>query len=167
MALWIYTILFSSMLVWIRQPRRSKRIWATFQKPEGIVQQTVCKKTGCLATTGCTETYTEIFTSNNLPEKCQGHGTQTICEETGKLANEYCPTKKETNFGGTVPKEQLNLWKPVNGKPTGSGEKVEETCDIHKKPEEKPVEPVKPAESEKPKQNTTAKIIRSHPKYRI
>ena len=128
---------------------------ASFQKPEGIVQQTVCKTTGCLATTGCTETYTEIFTSNNLPEKCQGHGTQTICEESGKLANEYCPTKKETNFGGTVPKEQLNLWKPVNGKTSDSGEKVEETCDVHKKPEEKPVEPAKPVEPEKPKQNTT------------
>ena len=122
---------------------------ASFQKPGGIVQQTVCKKTGCLATTGCTDTYTEIFTSNNLPEKCQGHGTQTICEETSKLANEYCPTKKEVNYGGTVPKEQLNLWKPVNGKASTSEEKVEETCDVHKKPEEKPVEP------EKPKENTT------------
>ena len=128
---------------------------ASFQKPEGIVQQTICKKTGCLATTGCTETYTEMFTSNNLPEKCQGHGTQTICEETGKLANEYCVARKDVNYGGTVPKEQLKLWKPVNGKAGTSEEKVEEICDVHKKPEEKPVEPVKPAEPEKPKENTT------------
>lgn len=126
---------------------------ASFQRPGGIVQQTICKKTGCLATTGCTETYTEMFTSNNLPGKCQGHGTQTICEETGKLANEYCPTQKEENYGGTVPKEQLNLWKPVNGKPSTSEEKVEETCDVHKKPEEKPGE--KPDKPEKPKENTT------------
>lgn len=128
---------------------------ASFQKPDGIVQQTVCKKTGCLATTGCTDTYTEIFTSNNLPEKCQGHGTQTICEETGKLANEYCPSKKEVNYGGTVPKEQLNLWKPVNGKASTSEEKVEETCDVHKKPEEKPVEP------EKPKENVTTNTTKN------
>ena len=128
---------------------------ASFQKPEGVVRETICKKTGCLATTGCTETYTEMFTSNNLPEKCQGHGTQTICEETGKLANEYCVDTKEVNYGGTVPKEQLELWKPVNGKASNPEEKVEETCDVHKKPEEKPIEPVKPAEPEKPKENTT------------
>ena len=84
---------------------------ASFQKPEGIVQQTICKKTGCLATTGCTETYTEMFTSNNLPEKCQGHGTQTICEETGKLANEYCVARKDVNYGGTVKIMETSKWK--------------------------------------------------------
>ena len=128
---------------------------ASFQKPEGVVRETICKKTGCLATTGCTETYTEMFAVNNLPEKCQGHGTQTICEETGKLANEYCVDTKEVNYGGTVPKEQLDLWKPVNGNASNSEEKIEETCDVHKKPEEKPIEPPKPAEPEKPKENTT------------
>lgn len=41
---------------------------ASFQKPSGIVEQTVCRTTGCLATTGCTDTYKEIFASNNIPE---------------------------------------------------------------------------------------------------
>lgn len=122
---------------------------ASFQKPSGIVEQTVCRTTGCLATTGCTDTYKEIFASNNLPEKCQGHGSQTLCTESGKIANEYCPSTKVNNYGATVPKEQLKLWTPVNGKNSTSGTKVEETCDIHKKPEEKPKEP------EKPKNNTT------------
>ena len=122
---------------------------ASFQKPSGIVEQTVCRTTGCLATTGCTDTYKEIFASNNLPEKCQGHGSQTLCTESGKIANEYCPSTKVNNYGETVPKEQLKLWTPVNGKNSTSGTKVEETCDIHKKPEEKPKEP------EKPKNNTT------------
>ena len=63
---------------------------ASFTKPSGIVEQTVCKRTGCLATTGCTETYKEIFSSNNLPEKCQGHGSQLICSESGKVATDYC-----------------------------------------------------------------------------
>ena len=116
---------------------------ANFVKPNGIVQQTVCRTTGCLATEGCTDTYTEIFASNNLPEKCPGHGSQTLCEESGKVANEYCPTTKVNNFGAILPKEKLNLWKSINGN-TVSGEKVEEVCDIHKKPEEKPKEPEKP-----------------------
>ena len=134
---------------------------ATFTKPSGIVEQTVCRTTGCLATTGCTDTYTEIFSSNNLPEKCPGHGAQTICEETGKLANEYCPTTKVTNYGATLPKEQLKLWTTIGGT-TGSGVRVEETCDVHKKPEEKPKEPEKvvtpipaPAPNTTPAQNTT------------
>ena len=122
---------------------------ASFQKPSGIVEQTVCRTTGCLATTGCTDTYKEIFASNNIPEKCQGHGSQKLCTESGKVANEYCPETKVNNYGATVPKEQLKLWTPVNGKNSSSGTKVEEICDIHKKPEEKSKEP------EKPKNNTT------------
>ena len=122
---------------------------ASFQKPSGIVEQTVCRTTGCLATTGCTDTYKEIFASNNIPEKCQGHGSQKLCTESGKIANEYCPSTKVNNYGATVPKEQLKLWTPVNGKNSTSGTKVEEICDIHKKPAEKPKEP------EKPKENTT------------
>lgn len=121
---------------------------ATFQKPSGIVEQTVCKTTGCLATTGCTDTYKEIFASNNLPEKCPGHGSQRLCTVSGKIANEYCPSTRVNYFGAVLPKEQLNLWKAVNGKNATSGTRVEEVCDIHKKPEEKP------KEEEKPKNNT-------------
>ena len=110
----------------------------SFTRPSGIVEQTVCRTTGCLATTGCTDTYKEIFNSNSLPEKCPGHGTQTICTESGKLANEYCPSTKVNNYGIALPKEQLKLWK---GSSNTAGQKVEEVCDIHKKPEEKPKEP--------------------------
>ena len=112
---------------------------ATFNKPSGIVEATVCRTTGCLATTGCTDVYKEIFTSDNMPEKCEGHGSQELCEESGMIANEYCPTKKLNNYGVVVPKEKLNLWKTVGGSST-SGNKVTEVCNIHKKPEEKPKE---------------------------
>ena len=121
---------------------------AGFSKPSGIVEQTVCRTTGCLATTGCTETYKEIFSSNNLPQKCPGHGTQKICTESGKIANEYCPNTKNNAYGVVAPKEQLKLWTPLNGK-NSSGTKVEEMCNIHKKPEEPPKEP------ELPKNNTS------------
>ena len=139
---------------------------AGFVRPSGIVEQTVCRTTGCLATTGCTDTYTEVFSANNLPEKCPGHGAQTICVETGKLANEYCPETKVVNYGVTLPKEQLKLWTTLNGS-TGSGERIEEECDVHKKPEEKPKEqekivtpippPVKNETTPKNETNTTPK----------
>ncbi len=61
---------------------------ATFVRPEGIVERTVCRTTGCLASKKCTNTYTEIFTEDNLPQQCKNH-------------------KK-------VPKETLGLWTPLN-----------------------------------------------------
>ena len=61
---------------------------ATFVRPEGIVERTVCRTTGCLASRNCTNTYTEIFTEDNLPEQCTNHGK--------------------------VPKETLGLWTPLN-----------------------------------------------------
>ena len=112
---------------------------ASFTKPNGIVEATVCRTTGCLAATGCTDVYKEIFTSDNMPEKCEGHGSQELCAESGMIANEYCPTRKVNNYGASIPKEKLNLWKTMSGSST-SGNKVNEICNIHKKPEEKPVE---------------------------
>ena len=112
---------------------------ASFTKPNGIVEATVCRTTGCLAATGCTDVYKEIFTSDNMPEKCEGHGSQELCSESGMIANEYCPTRKVNNYGASIPKEKLNLWKTMSGSNT-SGNKVNEICNIHKKPEEKPVE---------------------------
>ena len=60
---------------------------ATFVRPEGIVERTVCRTTGCLASKNCTNTYTEIFTEDNLPEQCTNHRK--------------------------VPKETLGLWTPL------------------------------------------------------
>lgn len=112
----------------------------TFNTPStGLTQAQVCRLTGCLATNTCTDTYTETFTTDNLPSKCEGHGIQKICQVSGKVANEYCPAEsvKEISYGGTLPKEQLGLWKTLSPSKTGN-EQVTETCDVHKKPEEKP-----------------------------
>ena len=110
---------------------------ASFTRPEGIVTATVCRATGCLANEGCNPTYQEIFTSDNMPPKCEGHGSQEVCKESGKLANEYCPERETQSIDGSVPKEKLNLWK-TSGDAKSGAEKVTEICDIHKKPEEKP-----------------------------
>ena len=124
----------------------------TFERPNGIVEETICRATGCLATTGCTDTYTEIFASNHLPEKCQGHGSQSICSETGKIATEFCAEYCEVTtktYGAVLPKEQLKLWTPVDRKVTDDGDRVYEICDIHTAPKEEPEEP------ETPVNNTT------------
>ena len=121
---------------------------ANFNTPSGITQATVCRKTGCLATSGCTDTYTEQFAQDNLPEKCEGHGVQKVCTESGKLATQYCPQTRNSSYGGTVPKETLNLWN-TNGASKTAGGKITETCTIHTKPAEQP------KEVEKPKDNTT------------
>lgn len=120
----------------------------TFTKPDGIVEQSVCKTTGCSAVAGC-PAYMEMFTADNLPQKCEKQGgSQTICSESGKVATPYCAQYVATtvnNYGGIVPKEKLQLWKNVNGSNyTGTG-KIGETCNIH----------TKPKEEEKPKTNIT------------
>ena len=127
---------------------------ASFQKPSGIVEQTVCRTTGCLATTGCTDTYKEIFASNHLPDKCEGHGSQLICTETNKIATDFCSqycAVKTNYYGAVIPKEQLKLWTSLNNVSGATGTKIDEICDVHTKPKE--VE--KPKEPEKPKENTT------------
>ena len=126
---------------------------ASFERPDGIVEETVCRTTGGLATTGCSDTYTEIFDSNHLPEKCEGHGSQRICSESGKIATEYCSEYCEvrTNYYGAVlPKEQLKLWTPIGRKVSDDTDRIYETCDIHSSPKV-----VEPEEPETPVNNTT------------
>ncbi len=109
---------------------------ATFTQPAEIVTQNICKATGCVATAGCGATYREIFTSDNLPGKCEGHGSQMICSESNKVATEFCEQYCEVKpnvFGGVVPKERLRLWEPSGAASLG---KVNETCTIHTKPKE-------------------------------
>ncbi len=121
---------------------------AKFEKPDGIIEETACRATGCLASSGCSNSYTELFTSDNLPEKCQGHGSQTLCAETGLIATPYCPETTTNIFGSVIQKEQLKLWKPLGGS-SHSGTRVSGTCNVHTAPvrEEKP--------AEEPKKNTT------------
>ncbi|MCI8640975.1 MAG: hypothetical protein HFJ59_03775 [Clostridia bacterium] len=127
-----------------------------FSQASGIVSASVCRASGCIATTGCTDVYTEIFTADNMPEACQGHGAQEICEASGKLANEFCPREqvKVVGYGAVILKEQLKLWNTIT--PSSSSviaTKVEGICDIHTKPVEKPVE--KPIEKPTNTTNTT------------
>ncbi len=107
-----------------------------FNSPSGIVRKNVCRITGCIATESCTDVYSEMFTADNVPPECEGHGVQRICKETGKIANEYCPDVENRSYGGVIPKEKLGLWKTAGEGSRIGNQEVTETCDVHKKPEE-------------------------------
>lgn len=123
---------------------------ASFERPSGIVEATVCAVTGGIATDQCANKYTEVFASNNLPEKCEGHGSQTICEESGKEATQYCSQYgpvKQNYYGAALPKERLNLWTSLTGRNKTAGTKINEICPLHTQPKEEPQPSVEPSPS--------------------
>ena len=116
---------------------------SSFNEPENIVHATVCRTSGLLATDKCSNTYSEIFVKDHLPETCDAHKSQyTICTESGKLANEFCPSKQRKSANYAVEKERLGLW-TTPGINSTMGYAPTEYCTIHKKPTEvvKPTEP--------------------------
>ena len=116
---------------------------STFKEPENIVHATVCRTSGLLATDKCSNTYSEIFTKDHVPETCDAHKSQyTICTESGKLANEFCPSKERRSANYVVEKERLGLW-TTSGINSTMGTAQTEYCTIHKKSTEtvKPTEP--------------------------
>ena len=116
---------------------------STFKEPENIVHATVCRTSGLLATDKCSNTYSEIFVKDHLPETCDAHKNQyTVCKESGKLANEFCPSRERRSANYVVEKERLGLWK-TSGINSTMGTAPTEYCTIHKKAAEtvKPTEP--------------------------
>ena len=125
-----------------------------FAEPENIVHAKVCRTSGLLATNKCSNTYSEIFVKDHLPDTCDAHQSQyTICTESGKLANEFCPasTKETKSANYVVEKERLGLW-TTPGVNTTTTSAPTEYCTIHKK-----VEEVKKPAEEKPKDDTEKK----------
>ena len=125
-----------------------------FAEPENIVHAKVCRTSGLLATNKCSNTYSEIFVKDHLPDTCDAHQNQyTICTESGKLANEFCPasTRETRSAKYVVEKERLGLW-TTPGINTTTTSAPTEYCTIHKK-----VEEVKKPAEEKPKDDTEKK----------
>ena len=125
-----------------------------FAEPENIVHAKVCRTSGLLATNKCSNTYSEIFVKDHLPDTCDAHQNQyTICTESGKLANEFCPasTRETRSAKYVVEKERLGLW-TTPGINTTTTSAPTEYCTIHKK-----VEEVKKPAEEKPKNDTEKK----------
>ena len=128
-----------------------------FTKPENVVTATVCSDSGLLASSKCTNKYSEIFIKGKLPKTCDAHkGQFTICSESGKLANEYCKKTEVKSTGYVYEKEKLGLWNTPSVKElTQTAPK--ETCTIHKKVElvvkpEQPKQPEKEPEKQPEKE---------------
>ena len=103
---------------------------ATFTEPSGIVQVKICKKSGCKASSSCSDTYVEYFAEGSEPKTCEGHSLKT-CTESGKLATEYCPNTQYLSF---VPEKERNpSWK-TNSSQNYSA--PSEYCTIHTSPEQ-------------------------------
>jgi penicillin-binding protein 1A len=47
-----------------------------FQKPDRVMQESICKETKHLATQWCPETYLEYFTEKTMPGKCEKHNSE-------------------------------------------------------------------------------------------
>ncbi len=107
----------------IHKDLESKR----FVKPDTIKTLTICKVTGKKATSSCTDTYSEIFTQDNMPDDCDGHTTVKICKETGKLATDFCTDVEEKTFGVLIDTEKNANWTPKQK----VEEAPEEKCNVH------------------------------------
>ncbi len=101
-----------------------------FSRPDGIVSRRVCRQTGRLAGSECTDTYSEIFNANQLPKTCDGHGSMEkimICKESGKIATPNCKDVEEKTFGCALDTERAATWSPNLMK----NDAPKETCDKH------------------------------------
>ncbi len=84
---------------------------SSFTRPDGLVNRSVCKYSGMLAGPGCSATFSEIFTPDNLPPVCNTHGGAVkICNETGLLASEYCTNYTVTSKASLPPNEVNGIW---------------------------------------------------------
>lgn len=101
---------------------------ASFERPSGIVDVRICRDSGKRAGSGCTDTYTEIFTEGTIPGVCEGHSSLRICDESGLLATEYCPEEATHAVANIPEKERNGSWRSSSeGTPS-------EYCDIHTAP---------------------------------
>lgn len=79
--------------------------WKEFERPSSIVQGSVCRDSGLVATDACKtdprgdRTITDIFATGTIPtQTCNVHKKVTVCSETGKLSTEFCPKTEERSF---------------------------------------------------------------------
>lgn len=101
---------------------------AEFIKPEGIKEVTVCKSSGLKAKEGCTNTYTEVFTEDTVPEVCEGHEMLMTCTQTNLLCCQGCPYG-EWRYYGTPPKERdVTEWTSTGDVANATGGAPTEQC---------------------------------------
>lgn len=60
---------------------------ATFEKPSSVESCIICADTGKIATSGCTNTYTEYFLESTTPELCDKHAGSQMKENINNITN--------------------------------------------------------------------------------
>ena len=73
---------------------------ATFEKPSSVDSCIICADTGKIATTGCTNTYTEYFLKSTTPGLCDKHAGSQL-QENKTNTKTTTPNKEETIQGNT------------------------------------------------------------------
>lgn len=134
---------------------------ASFTKPEGIVTESICLDTGCVATSSCARVEKESFAIGTVPKACEGHKKLIMCADTGKIATEFCPNKEEKTFLVKPEKEDTKKWSTPSGKynvPT-------ENCTEHTVPEKIEVPNVIGKKSDVAKKELEAKGFKVEIKY--
>lgn len=98
----------------------------TFQKPASIKQAEICPETGNIASSKCSDTYTEYFLSGTLPGNCvgcTGSGYKKTTTQNTNNTNSYTEPEEEDNDDGdhsgsveitNVPQTTQNTTKSTN-----------------------------------------------------
>lgn len=94
----------------------------SFNRPYTIEQLNICIETGCLANTGCKNTYTEYFTKDNLPKDCTIHEGESLDKVDLQVRN---TTQSYTISQNTVV-EFIDDVKATWDEIKGSQDKIEE-----------------------------------------
>ncbi len=139
------TVVFTNVMKTIHKGLKK----ASFTKPSGIVNATICTVSGLVATDACkadtrSVVKSEIFASGKIPtEKCTVHKLVEVCSVSGKLPTDYCHMYEDL-------KEISVITRSKEAKTSDSKYLMpKETCELHitePVPEvpEVPVEPVVP-----------------------
>lgn len=116
-----------SKAIWRATMRRIHQNLAfkDFEKPSGITELSVCRKSGKLPIPGVCDNdprgsmvYTEYFAPGTEPkDECDHHIAVTICDESGQIATEYCPVTSSSIYitGGSSGTSDSPYLYDING----------------------------------------------------
>lgn len=106
-----------------------------FTRPDSVIEASVCRDSGLVATDSCRtdprgdRTITDLFAKGKVPTNtCTVHKTVKICTVSNKIATSYCPSTVDKSF---ITRDETPAIKPRDWGymlPTA-------TCDIHTTPQ--------------------------------
>ena len=106
-----------------------------FTRPDSVIEASVCRDSGLVATDSCRtdprgdRTITDLFAKGKVPTNtCTVHKTVKICTVSNKIATSYCPSTVDKSF---ITRDETPTIKPRDWGymlPTA-------TCDIHTTPQ--------------------------------